>query len=83
VDVVTYKERRGQAKDLIEAEIVLEKERQRGIVIGRAGSALKQLGTASRAEIEEFLGRPVYLSLSVKVREGWRKDAQQLERLGY
>lgn len=60
-----------------------EKDRQKGIIIGRAGSALKQLSTAARVEIEEFLGRPVYLNLSVKVREGWRKDAAQLERLGY
>lgn len=60
-----------------------EKDRQKGIIIGRAGSALKQLSTASRVEIEEFLGRPVFLNLSVKVREGWRKDAAQLERLGY
>lgn len=44
-----------------------DKERQKSIIIGRAGSALKQLGTASRAEIEEFLGRPVFLNLSVKV----------------
>lgn len=45
-----------------------DKERQKAIIIGRGGSALKQLGTAARAEIEEFLGRPVFLSLSVKVR---------------
>lgn len=60
-----------------------EKDGQKGIIIGRGGSALKQLSTASRVEVEEFLGRPVYLNLSVKVREGWRKDAAQLERLGY
>ncbi|KAI3428232.1 hypothetical protein D9Q98_006612 [Chlorella vulgaris] len=87
VEVTTFREVRpgskGKGKDLIEAEIVIEKERQRGILIGKGGSALKQLGTAARAEVEEFLGRPVYLSLSVKVREGWRKDEQQVERLGY
>ncbi|KAI7844987.1 hypothetical protein COHA_001353 [Chlorella ohadii] len=82
VDVVRYRERQ-KGKDLIEAEVVVDKDRQRGILIGKAGSALKALGAASRAEIEEFLGRPVYLSISVKVREGWRKDAQQLERMGY
>ncbi|KAL4443751.1 hypothetical protein ABPG75_011488 [Micractinium tetrahymenae] len=82
VEVTSYRERR-KGKDLVEAEIVLEKDRQKGIIIGRAGTALKQLGTAARAEIEEFLGRPVFLNLSVKVREGWRKDAAQLERLGY
>ncbi|PSC71545.1 GTP-binding Era [Micractinium conductrix] len=82
VEVTTFKERPG-AKVLVEAEIVLEKDRQKGIIIGKGGSALKQLGTAARAEVEEFLGRPVYLSLSVKVREGWRADAAQLNRLGY
>jgi GTPase Era involved in 16S rRNA processing len=48
-------------------KICAEKEQHKGILIGRGGSALKQLGTASRAEIEEFLGRPVFLNLSVKV----------------
>lgn len=82
VEVTNYRER-SKGKDLVEADIVLEKDGQKGIIIGRGGSALKQLSTASRVEVEEFLGRPVYLNLSVKVREGWRKDAAQLERLGY
>lgn len=82
VEVTNYKER-SKGKDLIEADIVVDKERLKPIMIGRGGSALKQVGTAARAEIEEFLGRPVFLDLSVKVREGWRKDAEQLERMGY
>ena len=68
---------------LVPPTTTAEHERQKPIIIGRGGSALKQLGTASRVEVEEFLGRPVYLSLSVKVREGWRKDEVQLKRLGY
>ena len=60
-----------------------DKERQRGIIIGRGGSALKQLGTAARAEVEEFLGRPVFLSMSVKVRvrepcSAWRRAAKAM-----
>ena len=81
VEVVAYKER-PKAKDYVEAQIVLEHDRQKGIIIGRGGSALKQLATAARLEIEEFLGRPVYLELSVKVQEGWRRDPRWLERLG-
>ena len=81
VEVVAYKER-PRAKDFVEAQIVLEHDRQRGIIIGRGGTALKQLATAARLEIEQFLGRPVYLDLSVKVQEGWRRDARSLERLG-
>jgi GTP-binding protein Era len=82
VEVVAYKER-PRAKDFIEAHILLEREQQRGILLGRGGSAIKALATAARLEIEEFLGRPVYLELSVKVAEGWRKDPAMLERLGY
>lgn len=66
-----------------QAHIVVEHDRQRGIMLGAGGAALKRLATAARQEIEEFVGRPVYLALSVKVVEGWRRDARLLERLGY
>jgi GTP-binding protein Era len=61
----------------------VEHERQRGILLGAGGGAMKALATAARREVEEFVGRPVYLQLSVKVQKNWRKDAQLLERLGY
>lgn len=67
----------------LQAHIIVELPRQRGILLGKGGAAIKALSTASRKEIEEFVGRPVFLQLSVKVVEGWRKDPQQLERLGY
>ena len=61
----------------------MERPQQRAILLGKEGSALKKLATASRAEMEAFLGRPVYLALSVKIREKWRSDDSTLQQLGY
>ena len=66
----------------IEASILVERESQKGIVIGKGGSMLKAVGSAARVEIEAFLGTKVYLGLFVKVREGWREDGRTLEDLG-
>jgi len=72
---------RPQQKDRIEAVIYLEKESQKGIMIGRGGKAIKKLGETSRKVIEKQLGRPVYLDLRVKVHKNWRNDPQFLKRL--
>ncbi len=77
-----YKERE-QAKDFIRALIYVEKKSQKGIIVGKQGLALKQLGTISRRAIEAFTGRKVYLELWVKVHENWRKNTQFLKELGY
>ncbi len=61
----------------------MEHERQRAIILGREGAAIKRLAMAAREEVEEFVGRPVYLQISVKAIKGWRKDAKLLEQLGY
>jgi GTP-binding protein Era len=82
VNIVTYEER-SDGKDRISAEIVVERETQKGIVIGKKGSALKQVGTAARREIEAFLGRGVFLELFVKVREDWRNKDTLLRSYGY
>ena len=66
----------------IAATIFVERESQKGIVIGREGSLLKQIGTAARVELCEQLGRPVYLELWVRVSEHWRDDERMLRRLG-
>ena len=58
----------------ISADIMLEREGQKAIVIGKQGSMLKKIGTEARTEIEVFLKAPVYLELFVKVRKGWRED---------
>ncbi|MBC8488765.1 MAG: GTPase Era [Bacteroidetes bacterium] len=65
---------RENSKDYINAEIILERESQKVILIGRKGEKIKKLGSLSRKGIEEFLGREVYLELFVKVRKDWRKD---------
>ena len=67
----------------IQAGIIIERTSQKGIIIGRNGRMLKRIGTAARKAIVEFLDRPVYLDLRVKVRPSWRKKEQDLKRLGY
>ncbi|MHC4779573.1 MAG: KH domain-containing protein, partial [Planctomycetota bacterium] len=64
-------------------EIYVERESQKGIIIGEKGAALKKVGQLARKDIERFLGRPVFLELRVKVREKWREDGMWLKRLGY
>ena len=66
----------------IQAAIVVEREGQKAILIGKGGSMLKAIGTAARHEIESFLGAKVFLGLFVKVREHWRDDARALDELG-
>jgi GTP-binding protein Era len=68
---------------VIEATIFVEKEGQKGIVIGAGGGQLKALGTTARQEIEKLLGQKVFLQLWVKVLKDWRKDEQILRKLGY
>ncbi|MDI6786696.1 MAG: GTPase Era [bacterium] len=77
-----FKERAGR-KDYIRAIIYVERDSQRAILIGKKGDALKKLGSLARVDIEDLLGREVYLELWVKVKKGWRKDARVLKELGY
>ncbi len=67
----------------IAATIFVERESQKGIVIGEGGKMLKQIGSAARKEIEEMGGRKVFLELRVKVLKDWRNDENALRRLGY
>ncbi len=67
----------------ISASIFVEKASQKGIIIGKQGQFLKKIGSEARKEIEEFLGRRVFLELHVKVREGWRMDPRTLHELEY
>lgn len=82
VNITVYEEREGK-KDLIDAEIVIERNSQKGILIGKGGRALKRVGTAARKDIEAFIGREVFLQLHVKVREGWRNRDNLLNSYGY
>ena len=62
--------------------VLVERESQKGIVIGRGGELLKRVGTAARLELEHFLDRRVHLELWVRVRRDWRDDEQFLRQIG-
>jgi GTP-binding protein Era len=67
----------------IEATIHLERDSQKGIVIGKRGSKLKQIGTRSREQIERMLGTKVFLRLFVRIQKNWRKDTKAIRKFGY
>jgi GTPase len=67
----------------VRANLFVERETQKAIVIGKGGARLKQVGTRARREIEVLLGTPVYLDIRVKVAKDWQKDPKQLRRLGF
>lgn len=72
-------------KDLVEvyANLFVERDSQKAIVIGKGGSRLRDVGAAARTPIEELLGRHVFLSIRVKVAKDWQRDPKQLGRLGF
>ena len=74
-----------QGKPLVRiaANIYVERESQKNILIGKGGRDIKRLGQAARERMEGFLGKKVFLETHVKVRPGWRNDEQQLRRFGY
>ena len=63
--------------------IFVERETQKGIVVGKGGGGIRELGRVARQKIEHFIGRPVYLDLWVKTLEGWRRKRGDLTRLGF
>jgi GTP-binding protein Era len=66
----------------VRAFVVVETESQKGILVGKRGATIREIGTRARPEVEALLGSPVYLELVVKVRPKWRRDPRQLERFG-
>lgn len=76
-------ERDNNGKMQIEACIYVERNSQKGIIIGKGGSMLKKIGTMARRDIEYLMGEKVYLKLWIKVREDWRNKKQVLSSLGY
>lgn len=83
VEVEAARAREGRSLTDVEATLYVEKASQKGIVIGVGGAMLKRIGSRARPEIEALLGTPVFLRLTVKVLEGWRKDPAALKRFGY
>jgi len=81
VDIVQYDER--DDMDYISADIIVNRESQKGILIGKGGKAIKKLGKSAREVIEDFVGKKVYLDLHVKVREKWREKAGHVRHYGY
>jgi GTP-binding protein Era len=67
----------------IQATIYIEKESQKGIIIGKHGKMIKRIGSMARKEIETFLGYSVFLDLRVKVEKEWRRDSKSLRKFGY
>lgn len=82
VIIADFKERK-TGKDFISAEIIVERDSQKPIIIGKDGKAIKKLGEVSRKAIEEFLQKEVYLDLHVKVKEKWRSNEKMLKYFGY
>lgn len=67
----------------IQATIVVERDSQKGIIIGKGGKMLKNIGIKSRKDIENLLGNKVYLELWVKVQKNWRDKNKDLQNFGY
>jgi GTP-binding protein Era len=82
VVVDSFKEAGEEGLVRIEASVLVERDSQKAIVIGRGGRMLKAIGTRARREIEAFLDARLYLGLTVKVRESWRENPRILERMG-
>jgi len=81
VDSLEYDEAREMHR--ISATIYVERESQKGIIIGKGGEMIRSIGTEARADMERLLGTRVYLDLRVKVRKEWRRDGAQIKRFGY
>ncbi|MDO5661246.1 MAG: GTPase Era [Brachybacterium sp.] len=73
----------GQGRLVVRASIFVERDSQKGIIIGRGGSRLREVGTTARRQINELLGRKVHLDLRVKIAKDWQRDPRQLRRLGF
>jgi GTP-binding protein Era len=81
--MVEHLQERAGGKIYIEAHIYVERDSQKGIIIGANGARLKKIGAAARPLIEELLDAPVYLDLWVKVRKNWRNQEKDLKEFGY
>ncbi|MCW2845427.1 MAG: era [Nocardioides sp.] len=85
VEEMGLREGRPDDKPLLEihANLYVERDSQKGIMIGHKGARLREVGTAARHQIEALLGTPVYLDLRVKIAKDWQRDPRQLRKLGF
>jgi GTPase len=83
VAVVVDEFESGDSLATVHASIIVERDSQKGIVIGRAGATLEAIGSGARREMEELLGTKVFLGLHVKVVKEWQRDPRALDRLGF
>ncbi len=83
VEIEEFRESDTERKTYIRAVVFVEKDSQKGIIIGKGGAALKQIGQSARRQIEELIGHEVFLELFVKVEKEWRDDKAKIKRLGY
>jgi GTP-binding protein Era len=83
VTVESFKATEGGQRVNIQATIHVERDSQKGIVIGKGGVMLKKIGSEARIEIEQMTGAKVFLKLFVRVEKNWRRDAKAIERFGY
>jgi GTP-binding protein Era len=74
---------REQGKTFVQANLYVERESQKKIIIGAGGAGIKRLGSMARAELKRILGRDIFLELWVKVRPNWRRDADLVKQMGY
>lgn len=81
VVIISFKEEENIIR--IEAEIFVERDSQKGIIIGKKGESIKKIGIAAREEMEAFFGKKIHLQTFVKVAKDWRKDEKKLGRFGY
>jgi GTPase len=82
IDEINSREGRDDLID-VHAILYVERDSQKGIVIGKGGARLREVGTAARIQIEKLLGTKVYLELRVKIAKNWQRDPKQLGRLGF
>jgi GTP-binding protein Era len=85
VEEMGLREGRPEGKPLLDvyASMIVERDSQKGIIIGHRGSRLREIGASARQQIEALLGTPVYLDLKVKVLKEWQRDPKHLNRLGF
>ena len=83
VAVVIERIRKNREHLIINAMILVERDSQKGIIIGKQGRMIKQIGTLAREELQGLLGEPIFLELFVRVEKDWRNKKAKLQQLGY